>query len=96
MSTEVKLPLEEEQPLALRTPRADERSGEVAAEQTHGRGGSWCWGDVRDCGSLYSSVGEPRRCALPGGAECDKLAVVAADANDARRFACWHSGGEPG
>ena len=82
MSTEVKLPLEEEQPLALRTPRADEAgAGEVAAEQTHGPRRILVLGATSGiaeaCIRLWANRGDALYLVARNE---DKLAVVAADA----------------
>ena len=82
MSTEVKLPLEEEQPLALRTPRADESgTGEVAAEQTHGPRRILVLGATSGiaeaCIRLWANRGDALYLVARNA---DKLAVVAADA----------------
>jgi len=82
MSTEVKLPLEEEQPLALRTPRADEAgAGEVAAEQTHGPRRILVLGATSGiaeaCIRLWANRGDALYLVARNA---DKLAVVAADA----------------
>jgi decaprenylphospho-beta-D-erythro-pentofuranosid-2-ulose 2-reductase len=82
MSTEVKLPLEEEQPLALRTPRADEAgTGEVAAEQTHGPRRILVLGATSGiaeaCIRLWANRGDALYLVARNE---DKLAVVAADA----------------
>ncbi|WP_158789538.1 SDR family oxidoreductase [Granulicella sp. L46] len=82
MSTEVKLPLEEEQPLALRTPRADEAGvGEVAAEQTHGPRRILVLGATSGiaeaCIRLWANRGDALYLVARNE---DKLAVVAADA----------------
>ena len=82
MSTEVKTPVAEEQPLALRTPRADEAgAGEVAAAQPHGPRRILVLGATSGiaeaCIRLWANRGDALYLVARNE---DKLAVVAADA----------------
>jgi decaprenylphospho-beta-D-erythro-pentofuranosid-2-ulose 2-reductase len=82
MSTEVKLPLEEEQPLVLRTPRADEAGvGEVAGTQRYGPRRILVLGATSGiaeaCIRLWANRGDALYLVARNS---DKLAVVAADA----------------
>jgi len=82
MSTELKLPLEEEQPLVLRTPRESEAgAGEVAAERVHGPRRILVLGATSGIAEACIRLWADRGDALYLVARnADKLAVVAADA----------------
>jgi short-subunit dehydrogenase len=82
MSTEVKTPVVEEQPLVLRTRRADEAgAGEVAAEPVHGPRRILVLGATSGiaeaCIRLWANRGDALYLVARNA---DKLAVVAADA----------------
>jgi len=82
MSTEVKTPMVEEQPLVLRTPRAAEaEAGEVAAEPVHGPRRILVLGATSGiaeaCIRLWANRGDALYLVARNA---DKLAVVAADA----------------